>query len=136
MATYSIADLIGKTMIAKGSVSLFRLPYDNAPAIYDVKPGNTIGIVDSYVLPKEGRTAVYLMFYDKDRRAYYMRWGAPINTTSLIEQGVKSDVQKAEEAKGDSTIMDFIQKNISLVVVTVALVAIAKTGIQTYGGHK
>lgn len=136
MATYSVSDLIGKTMIAKGTVPLFRLPLDSAPAIHNVSPGNTIGVVDSYLLPKEGRTAVYLMFYDKDRRAYYMRWGAPINTNSLIEQGVKSDEQKAKEAKGGPTITEFIQKNISLVVITVAMVAIAKTGIQTYGGRK
>lgn len=139
MASYSLNDLIGKTIVAKGDVNLYRLPSDSAPIEYTVKPNNSVGVVDSYLLPTSGRAYVYLMFYDTNKRPYYMRWGSAINTSSLLNQGVKSDETKAAEAAAANkpfNLADFIQKNITLVVVTLAAVALAKTGIQTYSARK
>lgn len=107
MAAYDVTQLVGKTMKATGNVPLYRVPLDSAPSVFTVKPGQSIGVVYSYLLPKEGRTALYLMFYDSANKPYYMRWGAPVDTGFLKDQGVKSDEQlQAEKTDANKSFGD------------------------------
>jgi len=135
MSSYSVSDLVGKTIVAKSDISVYRLPADNAPAVFTIKPGQSVGVVDTYFLPKEGRAYLYLGFLDTNKRPYYIRWGNAINTSSLLSQGVKSDEVKAAEAEAANkpfNLAEFIQKNLTMIVFVVAGVAVVRSGLETY----
>ena len=71
MATFNAADIIGKTLIAKSQVPLYRLPNDGAEVIYNVSPGQSLGIVESFLLPGTNRTNLYWQFKDQNNKFYY-----------------------------------------------------------------
>jgi hypothetical protein len=71
MATFNAADIIGKTLIAKSQVPLYRLPNDGAEVVYTVSPGQSLGIVESYLLPGTNRTNLYWQFKDQNNKFYY-----------------------------------------------------------------
>jgi hypothetical protein len=114
MPSYNVNDLIGKTFKAASEVDLKRFAADNAPVIYTAKKGSTIGVVDSYLMPKEGRSDIYLMFYDNNNKPYYMaltKNSADINM--LTSQGLTTLEQQAkEEARKNETTKDFIARNL------------------------
>jgi hypothetical protein len=71
MPTFNAADIIGKTLIAKSQVPLYRLPNDGAEVVYNVSPGQSLGIVESFLLPGPDRTNLYWQFKDQDNKFYY-----------------------------------------------------------------
>ena len=71
MPTFNAADIIGKTLVAKSQVPLLRLPNDDAPTVYTVSPGQSLGIVQSYLLPGTNRTNLYWQFKDQNNNFYY-----------------------------------------------------------------
>ncbi len=73
MPTYSAADIIGATLIAKQPVPIVASPYDDAPTIRTVATGQPVGIVDSYLEPAAGRSGLYWMYYDLNNQPYYTR---------------------------------------------------------------
>lgn len=124
MAAYDVTQLVGKTMKATGNVPLYRVPLDSAPAVFTVKPGQSIGVVYSYLLPKEGRTALYLMFYDSANKPYYMRWGAPVDTGFFKDQGAKSEKELLEEkAEKEKALPDKIIDNAVSILKYLAIAA-------------
>jgi len=104
-ATFNAADIIGKTLYAKSSVSLKRLPEDNASVIYTVSPGGVVGIVNSYILPKPGRNAnLYWQFSDGNKNFYAEHLIGKFDTKSVEVQGATSleDQQEAAAAAAES----------------------------------
>ena len=96
--TYSADQIIGKSLVAKKSVELKRLPQDSAPSIYTVKPGQTVGVVYSYLLPKEGRSTLYWQFIDANGRYFYAAHKEGIfDIDSIKTQGGKSTEEKLKE---------------------------------------
>ena len=71
MPTFNAADIIGKTLVAKSQVPLYRLPNDNAAIVYTVSPGQSLGIVQSFLLPGLNRTNLYWQFKDQNNNFYY-----------------------------------------------------------------
>jgi hypothetical protein len=71
MATFNAADIIGKTLVAKTQVPLLRLPNDDAPTVYTVSPGQSLGVVQSYLLPGANRNNLYWQFKDQNNKFYY-----------------------------------------------------------------
>jgi hypothetical protein len=71
MPTFNAADIIGKTLVAKSQVPLYRLPNDNAEIVYTVSPGQSLGVVQSYLLPGTNRTNLYWQFKDQNNNFYY-----------------------------------------------------------------
>jgi len=112
MALIQPESVTGKTLIAKRTVKLVRLPDDSAPAIYTVTAGNSIGIVEGFISPKAGRNAsLYWQFIDENNKYYYVKHeiGA-FDITGLQVQGVKTlEQQQAELEKANETIPDKIQ---------------------------
>ena len=112
MALVQPEAVVGKTLIAKKTINLVRLPDDSAPAIFTVAAGNPVGVVDSYILPRAGRNKnLYWKFLDEGNRAYYAKHevGA-YNITDLQSQGVKTlEQQQAEIDKANETLPDKIQ---------------------------
>jgi hypothetical protein len=71
MPTFNAGDIIGKTLVAKTNVPLYRLPNDNAEVVFNVTPGQSLGIVQSFLLPGPDRTNLYWQFKDQNNRFYY-----------------------------------------------------------------
>jgi hypothetical protein len=71
MPTFNAADIIGKTLVAKTQVPLLRLPNDDAPTVYTVSPGQSLGVVQSYLLPGTNRSNLYWQFKDQNNNFYY-----------------------------------------------------------------
>lgn len=99
MATFSAADIIGKTLIAKQTIDIVRSASDNAPSVYEVKPGETIGVVQSFLLPNQNRNQLYWMFNDANGKPYYVEHGqGKFDIKTLSQQGVLTLQEKQEQA--------------------------------------
>lgn len=70
---YELADIVDKSLYAKRTVPILRLPYDDADVLFSVGPGQVVGVVDTYFLPNpaNGRTKIYWGFLDVDGNPYY-----------------------------------------------------------------
>ena len=103
MGTYSMADLVGKTMIARKKCVSRSLPSSNSEIYEEYNTGDTIGKVYSYV-KKNGIT--WLMFDAPNNKSYYFDLSQPnvIDKPALSEQGVLTGEEKqiieAENSKG------------------------------------
>jgi len=73
MPTFNAGDVIGKTLIAKKNIPLVRQPADDAQVIYTVSPGQSVGNVDTFLLPNENRSSLYWSFKDANGRNYYTK---------------------------------------------------------------
>lgn len=69
--TYNAAQVIGKTLYAFQDINLKREPSDSGNTVFTVKQGQPVGIVYSYLMPKEGRSNLYWVFKDANGREYY-----------------------------------------------------------------
>jgi hypothetical protein len=98
--TYSINDLIGTTYFANTDVGLTRAPYDGQAIVFNVKKGQAVGVIDTYFLPGNNRSNVWLGFLDANKRPYYVEIKpGQTNTSALQSQGVQTVEQKAEDQK-------------------------------------
>lgn len=99
MATYSADQIIGKTLIAKKPIKLKRIASDTATVIYTVDPGQSVGKVESYLLPSANRSSLYWQFMDENNRAYYAEHAiGNFDVKSIAEQGALTVVEQAEAA--------------------------------------
>jgi hypothetical protein len=99
MATYSAEQIIGKTLIAKRPIDLVRIASDNAPVVYTVDPGQTIGKVQSYLLPSNNRSSLYWQFIDQNNKAYYAAHAVGnFDVKSIADQGALTVVEQAAAA--------------------------------------
>lgn len=100
MAQYSADQIIGKSLVARVSIPLKRLPDRNAATVYTVKPGQAVGVVYSYT---GGRgTPLWWAFYDQNGKPYYVEHSEAAFDIGLIkEQGALSveEEKKKEDAK-------------------------------------
>jgi hypothetical protein len=88
MPTFNAADIIGKTLVAKSQVPLYRLPNDDAAIVYTVSPGQSLGIVQSFLLPGANRTNLYWQFKDQNNNFYYSEHKQGIyDVKELSDQG-------------------------------------------------
>jgi len=127
---FSADSIIGKTLIAAKPVSITRFASDTAPVVFTVSPGQPVGVVDSYLKPGTGRSRLWWQFRDNTGRFYYSEQvTGNYSLTALKDQGVlttKEETEKAEAENKPFSLPDFIQKNIYLVVIAAAIVALAK----------
>ena len=68
---FTADQIIGKTLIAKIPVKITRVADDNANIIFTAEPGESIGVVQSYLLPGTNRKTLYWVFKDSNGRFYY-----------------------------------------------------------------
>jgi hypothetical protein len=98
MPTYSADQIIGKTLIAKKPVKLYRSALDSATAVYTVDPGQSIGKVYSYLPTAPGRASVYWAFFDDNNRAYYTpHIQGNFDIKTLSDQGALTVNQQQEQ---------------------------------------
>lgn len=126
--SYSADDLIGKTLYAKANVPLRRLPQDDSPVIFTVKPGGTIGVVDTYVV-RDG--TVWWSFKDANKRNYYAQHKAgEFAEGPLKEQGlIDTQTKIKNEQRENEGIMPFIERNIKTIAIIAAVAVVVKAKI-------
>jgi len=99
MPTFTADQIIDKYLIAKKTVPVYNLPpYDNlAKQIAIVKPGETVGLVYSYVGGTPGKFLVW-QFYDKNNKAYYAAHvRGYYDVKALKSQGALTSEEKQEK---------------------------------------
>lgn len=99
--TYSAGSIIGKTLVAKRAVTAYNLPADNASPVADYDPGDTIGVVTSYLEanPAAGRSYFYWQFMSYDGNYYYVpHHSGDFDIGSLQDQGVLTTQQQQAAA--------------------------------------
>lgn len=108
--TYSAAQIVGKSMVARENIELKRFPLDSAKSVFTVKAGDTVGTVYSYV---QGAFAtVWWVFLDSKGKEYYAKHekGA-FDVQALKDQGAlnvqeETEQQKKKEQGGTSWLPD------------------------------
>jgi hypothetical protein len=106
MPTYTTDQIIGKALIGKEPVNLYRNAQDNASVVYTVPSGQPVGVVESYLAPGPGRNSLYWQFRDNSGRAYYSEHRpGRYNIEALTNQGALTleEQKKAEEEKNLTT---------------------------------
>lgn len=100
--TFNAAQIIGRTLYAFTDVNLTRQPMDGAAPIFTVKRGAPVGVVYSFLLPKEGRSALWWVFKDANGREYYAEHKVgKFDFQALTAQGAKDTetiIKEAEQA--------------------------------------
>lgn len=99
MSTYSAADIIGNNLVAKKTIQLFRTPDVNSPVVYEVEPGQNVGVVYSYIKEKNGQPLFWMFYDDKGKTYYSIQAPGYYSIESLKNQGVKTLEQKEKEKK-------------------------------------
>lgn len=95
MATYSAFQLVGKSLIPKKAVKVFRYP--NQGVITTATPGQSLGTVYGWVNETNEGSPIYWKFLDKYNRPYYVKHEEnAFDVSNLKDQGV---ITVAEETK-------------------------------------
>jgi len=120
MSSFSVDQIIGKTLYAKKSTPVYNLPnfYTLAKQVHTIKPGEIIGTVYSYVggSPGEPLNWMYKTKVGLREVTYYtVHEPDNVDKNALTDQGVKTQSQlqkeKEEAAKGTGEkIFDFVKK--------------------------
>ena len=134
--SYNAQDIIGKTLIAAGPVTIYRAANDSAAPVYTVPVGQSVGVVYSYLLPGSGRASLYWMFNDSNGRPYYTRHAAGVySLTALKDQGVKTTLEitkdkeaaAAAQAAANMPFTEWLKANIKTVLFIGGAVIILKS---------
>lgn len=122
MSIFSAGDIVGKTLIAETPVNIKREPSDAAPVVYTVKPGTSVGVVYSYILPGERNGRLYWLFKDAGGRSYYAEHSEGRYKVSAIkQQGVLTTQEKEKEKERENEpLKDTIERNIKLIALVAA----------------
>lgn len=97
--TFSAAQIVGRTLIAKAYVPVKSGAYDDSPVAFTVKPGETIGVVSTYLNPTTNRSALHWEITNGGKRFYVKHAVGIFDTKSLITDGAKSQEQIYQEKK-------------------------------------
>lgn len=99
---YNAAQIVGKTLYAYRDVEITRNPSNGATSVFTVKAGAPIGIVYSFLSPKTGRSNLWWVFQDANKREYYAEHKSGLYDFRAINaQGAKDTetiIKEAEQA--------------------------------------
>ena len=130
MPTFNAADIIGKTLIAKRQTNILRLPSSNAIPVFQANAGETIGVVNSYLLPNNERNNIFWMFEDNVGRPYYVEHQQnKFDVKTLQQQGVltleeiKAQTDAANETIGNK-IFKYVKNGFLIAASTYVLKAL------------
>jgi len=135
--SYSVADVMEKTLIAKKDVPVYKWPYDDEKPIGMVKAGQPVGIVKSYQGPDPAnkQSVLYWAFYPAsfNGSTYYARhYSDAFSLSSLRQQGVISvEEKKEQEDLANLPWYEKLNKKYGTTVVLVVLRAAAVKGLFT-----
>jgi lambda repressor-like predicted transcriptional regulator len=126
---FSAASIIGKTLTAKQPISIKRAASDSAATVYTVAPGQSVGVVYSYLLPAPGRNTLYWQFLDNTGRAYYAAHSpTAYSLTAIQQQGGKSlEQEQKEQERKNETLTDWLKRNTTTAVLIIAGAIVLKS---------
>ena len=95
---FNADQIIGKSLIAKKAVKLYRTADDSTKVIYTVPAGSPVGVVYSWI---GGNAApLYWAFYDAQQKPYYAKHEPGMFSVQALEdQGALNVKEQTEEAK-------------------------------------
>lgn len=98
MAEFTADQIIGKNLVAREPVRIYRSASDQAAAVYTVPTGGSVGTVTSYLMPSATRNNFFWVFQDSSGREYYtIHQPGRYDITSLQQQGALTLQQQQEE---------------------------------------
>ena len=112
--------IIGKSLVAREPVNIYRVPDDNATPVYFVRSGETVGTVTSYLNPGPGRNTLYWVFRDVNGRNYYTQHRPGMyDVPSLQSQGALTTAEElqAEQEKNKTTAEKIFTKAQNLLLI-------------------
>lgn len=131
MSTYSADQIIGKNLLANKPVNIYRLPDDNAKAVYTAKAGEYVGTVFSYIKPspEKNRKFLYWQFKDQNNKFFYVRHeeGA-FDVKSLKDQGAITVKEQTEGENQNKFEMYFKKYGVPILAGIAAVYLIANLG--------
>lgn len=136
---YSASDIIGQTLYAKVNVPIYAGADDTAIKIGEVKAGNPIGVVYTYlnVNPAMHRSDVWWAFISGDGMWYYTPHVAGRFDLSAVKaNGILSIDEKAKAAAEAEKLANMpwyerlITKSIAPIVIGAALIFVAPKVIE------
>lgn len=129
MATYSIAQLIGKSLFANQKLPLYKTTASPTPFAY-TKAGDLIGILDSWI-NKDGK--IWFLFKGNSGNYVVPYVAFSFEVKALKEQGVKTVEQERKEkeleALKQSSPMEYYLKKYGIWVVGAIVAAGAANGL-------
>jgi hypothetical protein len=135
MAIFSAKNIVGKTLIAKKKVYLYISPGAKNP-IASINPGQTIGVVYSYLSPNKNRSQLWWMFQNGINFVYVPHQEGSFDIKSLKDQGVISteDTTKAEQEKLEKAqkgaVSYYIEKYVPWIIAGIFAVPLIKDLIK------
>jgi hypothetical protein len=100
--TFNAGDVIGKTLIANKTISIYDYPGDSSTPVSTVAAGQPVGVVYSYLDADatEDRKELWWIFMDGfGNYSYTPHAEGNFNISSLVQQGVQTQQQKDEATK-------------------------------------
>lgn len=98
-ATFSAADIVGKTLYAKKAVPAKRSPWDDIQPYRTIQPGYAVGRVESWVEPRAGRRNLHWEIDNGNERFWVEHQVGVFDTNALQAQGLQSNEQLAWQEK-------------------------------------
>jgi hypothetical protein len=129
--TFSVDQIVGKTLIANRNTSVYDAPYDSANVIATITAGNPVGVVYSYLEPDpaDGRTQLFWMFQDASGGYYYVPHAVgQFNISSLVQQGVLTDQQIAQSQEPEW--QQLLQQYLPWIIGGAVIIALGSAAIK------
>lgn len=128
MPTFSAADIVGKTLIAKETVPVYSLPNAAVASnlIGSIAPGESVGVVYSWIGGNEGKP-LYWQFESTAGGFYYvMHKAGRFDVRALKDQGALTTAEKQEQENPKST-LDKILSTLKTVGIFAAVAYVGKS---------
>ena len=135
MPLFSAGDIVGKTLIAKKKINLYRSRSDSKPFGF-VNAGQPVGIVYSYLSPSLNNPNLWWMFKDNNKVYYAEHKEGNFDISSLTNQGVISTEDKTKiakekiEKKDKGAFQFYIEKYMPWIIIGIFAVPIIKDVIK------
>jgi hypothetical protein len=108
MPTFSADQIVGKSLIAKKTLVVYDLPFymQGAKKIAEIKPGQTAGVVFSYVGGTPGKPLNWEFKGNAGKMYYIPHVSGYFDVSTLRDQGVQTtqEVQQKAAEENKSTI--------------------------------
>lgn len=119
MAEYTADQIVGKSLVARERVNIYRSTSDTASPVYTVAAGNSVGTVVSYLLPTGNRMNFFWVFRDSSGREYYtIHQPGRYDIKTLQEQGALTlEQQQQELAEKNKTLQAKIFDSIKMIAI-------------------
>lgn len=99
---FNAGDIVGKTLIAKKDIYVYRNPNDGAEITGTVKAGQPVGVVYAWLGPSPalGRSGLWWAFFPQSGQYYYTpQKEGYFDVTALNQQGVISTAERIENER-------------------------------------